>query len=400
MWLPGAFHQLSLTNPTGQHTISHPAGTPNQFGGFLPTTTVATPTVPASTATTGPVQQEHQSQKQQSSPHWSPSAPSNSASPVANPPDNTEEEQLDPLVSALSFLTAPGKLPEPLPSMHVSALIKKRIWVGQYVDLAYLLETQPVPDDDKVYKFSCSNSNTNKLSLTTAKPKAKVDSYNSWNKAFRVLTEIVALKWPDQCLPMVQYATGISGNTRKFTFAATYNYDIKFRLKKQRNWPLSGMRLTTACEPHTFLAVAEMATILVPHHQLPSRRMTEQITRPAMISTSPEVPDPSADSHTNATNASSLVTTKGNVLNSSLWGHTHWLQLNESMFYPVTPVQMDRLEQMLVGHPNHKLVQRVVDGFHLGFSLKYNGPRLNRQPRNSPTAFIHSKAVAEYYQRS
>ena len=70
MWSPGAFHQFSLTNPTGQHTISQPAGT-NQFEGFPPVTTVATPTVPTSTTTTGPAQQEHQSQGQQSSPHWS-----------------------------------------------------------------------------------------------------------------------------------------------------------------------------------------------------------------------------------------------------------------------------------------------------------------------------------------
>ena len=179
MWSPGAIHQLSPTNPTGQHTISQTAGMPNQFVGFLSTTIMATSTVTASTATTAPVQQEHQSQEKLSPPYQSPSASSNSASPVSNPPDNTEEEQLDPLFSTLSFLTAPGKLPEPLLSMHVSVSIKKRIWVGQYVDFAYLLETQPVPDDKKAYEFSCSNSNTNKLSLTMAKPKAKVDSYNS-----------------------------------------------------------------------------------------------------------------------------------------------------------------------------------------------------------------------------
>ena len=162
---------------------------------------------------------------------------------------------------------------------------------GQDVNLAYLLETQLVPDDDKAYKFSCSNPNTNKLSLTMAKPKAKVDSYNSWNKAFRVLTEIVSLKWPDQCLPMVQYTAEISSNIGKFTFVATYNYDIWFRLKKQMRLALSGMKSTTACGPSVFPALAEMATIPVPHHQLPSRRMTEQITRPAMTSTSPDVPD-------------------------------------------------------------------------------------------------------------
>ena len=117
--------------------------------------------------------------------------------------------------------------------MHVSVSIKKRIWAGQYVDLAYLLDIQLVPDEDKAYEFSHLNSNTNKLSLTTAKPKAKADSDNSWNKAFRVLTEIVVLKWPEQCLPMVKYIAEILNNIKIFTFAATYNYDIKFRLKKQ-----------------------------------------------------------------------------------------------------------------------------------------------------------------------
>ena len=63
------------------------------------------------------------------------------------------------------------------------------------------------------------------------------------------------------------------------------------------------MRLTTACQPSAFLDQAEMATILVPCHQLPSRGMTEQTTKPAMILTSPDAPDLCADSHTNATNA-------------------------------------------------------------------------------------------------
>ena len=127
------------------------------------------------------------------------------------------------LVNALDFKTAPGK---------AAASIMKKIWAGQYIDLTYLLETQPVPDDDKAYEFSCSN-NTNKLSLTTAKPKAKVDSYTSWNKAFRILIEIVALKWPDQCLPMVQCAAELCNNIEKFPFSVSYNYDVKFRLKKQ-----------------------------------------------------------------------------------------------------------------------------------------------------------------------
>ena len=98
-----------------------------------------------------------------------------------------------------------GKQPEPILSMHVSQSIKKCIWAWEYIDLVYLLETNLVPEDEKSYEFVCTNS-TYKLSLTTAKPKAKIESYNAWNKAFRVLIEIVALRDPSQHLPMVQYA--------------------------------------------------------------------------------------------------------------------------------------------------------------------------------------------------
>ena len=36
-----------------------------------------------------------------------------------------------------------------------------------------------------------------------------------------------------QCLPMVQYAAELNDNTGKFTFPVTYQYDMKFHLKKQ-----------------------------------------------------------------------------------------------------------------------------------------------------------------------
>ena len=233
MWLPGAFNQLAPPNQANQSNMLQTVPAPVQFSGYspVPTPVVPTATMPLMTTTTS----QHPSPTTEglTSAQQSLSTSSNSASPTSTPPDVGDDEEADPLVSVLLFTMVPGKTHKPLLSMHVSAFIKKRIWAGQYVDLAYLLETQPVPDDDKAYEFSCSNSNTDKLSLTTAKPKAKVDSYNSWNKAFRVLTEIVALKWPDQCLLMVQYVAEISDNIGKFTFAANYNCDIKFRLKKQ-----------------------------------------------------------------------------------------------------------------------------------------------------------------------
>ena len=96
----------------------------------------------------------------------------------------------DPLVSALAVSTVPGKEGEPILSMHVSQAIKKCIWAGEYIDLAYLLETSLVPVDEKFYEFACPSHSTSKLSLITAKPKAKIKRYNAWNKAFWVLTQL------------------------------------------------------------------------------------------------------------------------------------------------------------------------------------------------------------------
>ena len=144
------------------------------------------------------------------------------------------------------------------------------------------------------------------------------------------------------------------------------------------------MRSITAYGPSVFLDQAEMATIPVPHQHLPSRGLTNHTTKHAMTSISPDVPDLSADSHINS------VTTSESAINSSLREHPHWLQLQESTFRPVTLVQVDRLKQLLQGHPNRKLVQKVVHGFQFGFPLKDNGPRVNIQPHNLRTAFTHS----------
>ena len=161
----------------------------------------------------------------------------------------------DPLINALAVSAIQGIKGQTYLSLHVANLIKKHIWVGQFIDLAYLLETQLVPEDSKSHGFACSNSaNPNRLSLTSSKPKGKIDFYAAWNKAFRVYIELVALKWPDQCLPMIQHSADINDDTGKFPFSTTYNYDnydIKFHLRRQADpslpWNEIDNRLWSKC---------------------------------------------------------------------------------------------------------------------------------------------------------
>ena len=140
----------------------------------------------------------------------------NSSSQDLPDKQHNEEDQpsLDPLVNASAVSTVPGKQPEPILSMHVLQSIKKQIWAGEYIDLAYLLETNLVPEDETLHEFACTSNSTNKLSLTTAKPEVKIESD------------------PAQCLPMVQYAAELNDNIGKFTFLVTYQYNMKFYLKK------------------------------------------------------------------------------------------------------------------------------------------------------------------------
>ena len=65
-------------------------------------------------------------------------------------------------------------------------------------------------------------------------------------------------------------------------------------------------------------------------------------------------------------------------------------QLQEQTFKLVTPIKYQVLDKLLPDHPNRKKVDYVVKGFQHGFSLKYNGPLENRQPKNLLSAYQHA----------
>ena len=93
-------------------------------------------------------QQWHQNTVQANQPPVANYNPGSQGSPDKQH-DHKDQPLPDLLVNALAVSTVPGKQPEPILSMHVSQSIKMCIWTGEYIDLAYLLETNPVPEDEK-----------------------------------------------------------------------------------------------------------------------------------------------------------------------------------------------------------------------------------------------------------
>ena len=97
------------------------------------------------------------------------------------------------------------------------------------------------------------------------------------------------------------------------------------------------------------------------------------------------IPSAFASSKTNAVNVSWQDIAKDNAEDSNvICNHS---QLNPITFKLVTLIKANRLEQLLKGHPDQDLVHYVITGFRQGFTLKYQGPKVNREPNNLKSAY-------------
>ena len=63
---------------------------------------------------------------------------------------------------------------------------------------------------------------------------------------------------------------------------------------------------------------------------------------------------------------------------------------------PTTPINVDRLEQELQGHPNHTFVQSLVASLREGFHIGYKGPEKSRVSRNLKSAKDNPDVVYKF----
>ena len=127
--------------------------------------------------------------------------------------------------SALALLTSrdtPGKRHKVILGKFVKDEVRRKIWSHTYIDFSDLLDKDK---DDAPLQITNANG---MLSFKKAKIN-KVDGWATWNKAFRVFTEIYCLKYPAKCIDLVQYSGIINNLAGKFPFTQVYNYDKEFR---------------------------------------------------------------------------------------------------------------------------------------------------------------------------
>ena len=102
------------------------------------------------------------------------------------------------MVQQLQSTNLPGKNFNII-SAHVPLTIKNRVWAYSYVDLGSLLESSTNPDEEEEYDLF-QDKVSNKISFRPTTKHHSITTFAPWNRAFRVLTKLLAIKWPQLCL--------------------------------------------------------------------------------------------------------------------------------------------------------------------------------------------------------
>lgn len=127
----------------------------------------------------------------------------------------------------------PGKHTDIIISTHTTLTIKNKVWAHSYVDLGALIDSQTSDDEERFYLVpDCA---TNNVTFKSNHMHVQITSFAFWTKAFRILTELMACRWPQLCLPILQYSYFINKQAGKFLFQQVYTYDEKFRHQTATN---------------------------------------------------------------------------------------------------------------------------------------------------------------------
>ena len=251
----------------------------------------------------------------------------------------------------------PGKPVDIIISTHVPQSVKNKVWAYSYIDLGALINSYN-PDEQEQFDL-LPDRQTNNITLWASNKHINITSFALWNKAFRIVIELTACRWPQLCLPMIQYPHFINEQSGKFPFQQVYAYDEKFHHQLVTNPPIPWNQVDNQ------LWSREL------HGRLSKRSLQTPIFMSALITTKASAPGLAANSHTSVTNVTDKAIQQYNA-KADQGPAVHQLLQDQPIKTPVNPIH---LEQHLQGHPSRQLVTHVVNGFTFGFSLKYNGPR-------------------------
>ena len=230
----------------------------------------------------------------------------------------------------------PGKPLDIIISTHVPQSVKNKGWAYSSVDLGALRDSYN-PDEQEQFDL-LPDRQTNNITLRASNKHVSITSFALWNKAFRILIELTACKWPHLCLPMIQYSHFINEQSGKFPFQQVYAYDKKFHHQLTTNLLIPWNQIDNQ------LWSREL------HGQAIKEKPAESNFVSSLTIIKEDAQEPTVSFHTNATSAVEPVILASSVEADQL-GTIQQLLLPQQI---VTLVNPTWLEQQLQGHNGFK----------------------------------------------
>ena len=112
---------------------------------------------------------------------------------------------------------------------HMDEAIKLKIRKNEYVDFSRLIAKDRVAEeDDNSYKMIIKGGR--QFWVPNHNNQSQINSFNKWEMAFRVFTDIYLKSFPDRASEWVQYNHLIHSASQEFAWNNVYNYDKDFRI--------------------------------------------------------------------------------------------------------------------------------------------------------------------------
>ena len=132
----------------------------------------------------------------------------------------------------------------------VSDRIKAKIWADKFVDLAILLEGEPVPES---YSLAINPGVSGSVSLVPNTTVRKIDSLPRWISAFQIFMTIYCQKKPSEFAELLVYQNLVKKLAAKGGNWARYDTHFrKLKRAKQFAWNLTQWELWADCSPSRY----------------------------------------------------------------------------------------------------------------------------------------------------
>ena len=120
---------------------------------------------------------------------------------------------------------------------HIDEGMKKKIQALEYVDLAKLLvKNGHYSRDDEGQRLEIINKNGQSfLSPVSDRDNLSINTYNRWEQAFRIYSNIITSKFPGKATELLQYNHTIHMASTSYSWDNVYLYDKEFRYHISRH---------------------------------------------------------------------------------------------------------------------------------------------------------------------